>query len=222
MKKTPQESREGNQPPSNGAGINQSPSLSLRARPTASPQKRQSPQAPRTRLTPVAWLAHVDLSVEGWRAQGGRLGAASRSTNWWLGDWVRFGSARHGQRYDTASAVTGYDEQTLMNMVYVSARFEISRRRETVSWSHHAELAALEPELQEEWLNRAEQERFSVRTLRREVRQAQHPVAALASLTAETLAREPLAAASHNEMPTQCPRCGYALTVSAEVDRLAS
>ena len=53
-----------------------------------------------------------------------------------------------------ASRITGYDVQTLMNMVYVATRFESGRRRERLSWSHHAELAALEPPEQEEWLTR--------------------------------------------------------------------
>ena len=54
-----------------------------------------------------------------------------------------------------------------MNMVYVATRFEISRRRENLSWSHHAELAALDNEEQERWLNRASDHRLSVQDLRR-------------------------------------------------------
>ena len=53
-----------------------------------------------------------------------------------------------------------------MNMVYVATRFEAERRRERLSWSHHAELAALEPDDQEQWLTRAEEQRLSVRDLR--------------------------------------------------------
>ena len=38
-----------------------------------------------------------------------------------------------------------------MNMVYVASRFEVSRRREMLSWSHHAALAALDRDGQELW-----------------------------------------------------------------------
>ena len=44
----------------------------------------------------------------------------------------------YGERYELAAKVTGYDAQTLMNMFYVASRFEISRRREKLSFSRHA------------------------------------------------------------------------------------
>jgi hypothetical protein len=55
-------------------------------------------------------------------------------------------------------------------MVYVASRFEISRRRENLSWSHHAELAAYEPVQQERWLDHAESNRLSVLALRQALR----------------------------------------------------
>src|ERR1700752_2199864 len=76
------------------------------------------------------------------------------------------GNAKFGERYSRASKITGYDSQTLMNMVYVASRFSISRRRENLSWSHHAALAALPAEEQEEWLNQAVAEHWSVSDLR--------------------------------------------------------
>jgi hypothetical protein len=93
-----------------------------------------------TDLSPVAWVASGELAYDGWVRHGSRLGVAGRSSGWWIGDWVRYGAARYGQRYAVAARVTGYDDQTLMNMVYVATRFEISRRRENLSWSHRAEL----------------------------------------------------------------------------------
>jgi hypothetical protein len=68
-----------------------------------------------------------------------------------------------------AARITGYDDQTLMNMVYVATRFEVSRRREKLSWSHHAEVAALDREEQEWWLDRAGAGRLTVRGLRDEL-----------------------------------------------------
>jgi hypothetical protein len=126
-------------------------------------------------LGPVGWTAGADLSYDEWLRQGSRLGLAGRSAAWWIGDWVRYGTARYGSKYAAATRVTGYDRQTLMNMVYVSTRFQISRRRENLSWSHHAELAALDLEDQERWLNRATADRLSVRDLRQELLSVKQP-----------------------------------------------
>jgi hypothetical protein len=117
-------------------------------------------------LTHVAWIADRNLSYEEWLRMGSRLGATARGAGWWVGDWVRFGAARYGSKYTLAARVTGYDTQTLMNMVYVATRFQISRRRENLSWSHHAELASLDVDEQEDWLDHATEERLSVRDLR--------------------------------------------------------
>jgi len=105
-----------------------------------------------------------------WAAAGKRLGAAGRCVQWALGDWIRYGNSAFGERYARAARITGYDVQTLMNMVYVASRFEVSRRRETLSWSHHEAVASAEPEEQDYWLDKACAQRFSVSDLRLEVR----------------------------------------------------
>jgi hypothetical protein len=122
-------------------------------------------------LTTTSWSPHSELPVDEWVAQGRRLGAISRGVGWWIGDWLRYGNERFGERYVRAARITGYDVQTLMNMVYVASRFEGSRRREGLSFSHHAEVAALEPEARDRWLAHAETEGLSVRCLREELRQ---------------------------------------------------
>ncbi|MEA2420777.1 MAG: hypothetical protein QOE60_2983, partial [Thermoleophilaceae bacterium] len=91
---------------------------------------------------------------------------------WWIGDWLHYGNERFGERYVRAARITGYDVQTLMNQAYVASRFEISRRREKLSFSHHAEVAALPAAEQDRWLGRAERASLSVRALRSEVRRA--------------------------------------------------
>jgi len=90
--------------------------------------------------------------------------------NWWIGDWLRYGNAQFGERYRLAARLTGYDEQTLMNYVYVAAHVEPSRRRLGVSWSHHAEIAKLPATEQPAWLDRVVDNRHSVKDLRVELR----------------------------------------------------
>jgi hypothetical protein len=121
-------------------------------------------------LTGTAWFMHGQLSLRDWLGYGRRLGTIGRSVNWWIGDWLRYGNTCYGERYARAARATGYDTQSLMNMVYVASKFDPSRRRDSLSWSHHAELAALDEPDQERWLALAATHRMSVHSLRLELR----------------------------------------------------
>ncbi len=118
------------------------------------------------KVTNVSWSAPEALSFEQWVRDGRRLGMIGRGVGWWIGDWLRFGNARYGEKYARAAKITGYDVQTLMNMVYVASNIEPARRRETLSWSHHAELASLSRAEQDSWMDRADACRLSARDLR--------------------------------------------------------
>ena len=52
----------------------------------------------------------------------------------------------------------------------MAGRFELSRRRDTLSFGHHAEVAALPGPEQDFWLRKAEELSWSTMRLRREVR----------------------------------------------------
>jgi hypothetical protein len=132
-----------------------------------------------------------------WIEQGRWLGAVGRASGWWIGDWIRYGNRRYGEKYEEAANLTGYDSQSLMNMAYVASRYEPSRRREGLSFSHHAELAALPPADQELWLDRVEAGELSVRALRFELREARR--------------RTALRAARPSERDLRCPHCGHQL-----------
>jgi hypothetical protein len=120
-------------------------------------------------MTATSWCPRVSLTPAEWVRQGHCLGLVARASGWWIGDWIRYGNARYGEKYGAAARITGYDVQTLMNMAYVASKFEVSRRREKLSFSHHAELAALPADDQERWLGRAEHEGLSLRRLRAEL-----------------------------------------------------
>lgn len=166
-------------------------------------------------LTPVAWRARPDISFGDWVEHGRRLGVVGRSAGWWIGDWLGYGNAAYGERYARAARITGYDVQTLMNMVYIASRFDPSRRRENLSWSHHAEVAALTAEDQERLLGRAEAERLSVRCLREEMRRERRIAkVALHRAPAPEVGAEPAfasAADANGGVEAVCPHCGHAL-----------
>ena len=98
------------------------------------------------------------------------IGAYANATSWWLGDWLAFGRTKYGRRYKNAISATGLDYQTLRNYAVVARRFELSRRRDNLTFQHHAELCALRDDRQDYWLDRAAAGRWSRNELRRQLR----------------------------------------------------
>jgi hypothetical protein len=129
-------------------------------------------------LTLTSYRPPDGLTFEQWEEIGRTLSSIGKAVQWWIGDWIRYGEREYGEKYTQALDETGYDYQTLRNMVYVAERVDLSRRRDNLSWTHHAEIASLPPEQQEVWLNRAQSKELSTRELRaslREVKLASPP-----------------------------------------------
>jgi hypothetical protein len=154
----------------------------------------------------VCWAPRGDLDVGQWAEAGRRIGSVGRNVQWVLGDWIAYGNQRFGERYSRASKITGYDTQTLMNMVYVATHFPVSRRRENLSWSHHETLAALDPEEQDDWLDQADRHRWSVADLRTMLRVARKE-------RREAAAVEPGAEEARPPRVLSCPHCGQEIPI---------
>lgn len=152
--------------------------------------------------SPIGWTPPGGLDAGGWASAGRRLGAIGRCIQWLLGDWITYGNEKFGNRYAKASKITGYDTQSLMNMVYVASRFSISRRRENLSWSHHEALAALDLEEQEHWLDQAAEHRWSVSDLRMMLRMSRKEA------EAESTGSESPEDSDSPVSVVRCPRCG--------------
>lgn len=161
--------------------------------------------APNATLSSVGWLPTRDLNHPDWIAAGRRLGSIGRCSQWWVGDWLRYGTARWGEKYAEAAKITGYDPKSLRNIAYVASRYELSRRRDNLSWSHHAELAMLDPADQDAWLDRASHDRLSVSDLRTELRAHDRVVR---QRNADDSTGEEAATIT-------CPNCGHAVPISA-------
>jgi hypothetical protein len=121
-------------------------------------------------ISKVAWVPPADLGQAEWLSTGRRLGAIGRCSQWWIGDWIRFGTARWGEKYTEAARVTGYDVASLRNMAWVASQFDLSLRSDKLSWSHHVLLAPLERDEQARWIAQAVEQRLSVADLRLELR----------------------------------------------------
>jgi hypothetical protein len=179
------------------------PATSRRGQAASGMQRSPSPN--------VAWTPDQDLEHPEWVRWGRRLGAMSRVSNWWVGDWLQYGAAKWGEKYAEAARITGYDVKTLRNIAYVAKRFDLSRRRDKLTWSHHAEVAVLEPHEQERWLDRATVDQLSVADLRIELRGSQRASRSVADDGDEPEPRDA-------QVPSMtCPHCGKAIQLDPDV-----
>ncbi len=119
----------------------------------------------------------ADMAFSAWRALGEKLCGASRVVNWWIGDWWAFGGSRYGERAKAAAeGLFGRDFQALADCAMVSRKFETSRRREVLSFTHHREVASLPTAEADALLDQAEEQEWSTRELRQAVNQRRTPV----------------------------------------------
>jgi hypothetical protein len=170
--------------------------------PPARLDQRGPARRPASPISKVAWVPQRDLGQAEWFAAGRKLGAIGRCSQWWIGDWIRYGNSRWGEKYVEAARVTGYDVASLRNMAWVAAQFDSSLRSDKLSWSHHVLLAPLSTDEQRVWLERAIDARLSVADLRLELRASGHGNS-----------RGDRAAADRREQGEDvCPHCGHRLS----------
>ncbi len=131
--------------------------------------------SPRSRATRLGLTIKDDLPFESWTRIGMQVGTLADASAWWIGDWLIYGQKTYPDRYRSAIAATGFGYQTLRNYAWVASRFPLYRRRDSLSFGHHAELASLAEEEQELWLTRASSARWSRNELRSRLRNAGRP-----------------------------------------------
>jgi hypothetical protein len=107
------------------------------------------------KLTDTALILPEDMAFEDWLAYGQRLDRMSRAVMWWLGDWWAFGEHHYGERAKAVKFLP-WAFQTCRNAGSVARKFETSRRRDVLPWSHHECVAKLDADDQEDLLNRWE------------------------------------------------------------------
>lgn len=106
-----------------------------------------------------------------YEAVGEFIKRAHKASGFWLGDWLRYGEDRADWR-DRLSQVqdaTGLSEKTLKNVRAIAA-IDPSRRRDDLEFAIHDAVAALTPEDQGIWLERAHVNGWGVRELRMEIK----------------------------------------------------
>lgn len=161
-------------------------------------------------LTRAGWIPQDDIDLPAWVALGKRFGQMCRGVQWWIGDWLRYGTSRWGEKYTDAAKITGYDPGSLRNMSYLATEFDLSRRRDKLTWSHHAAVAGLAPAEQERWLDRAELVNLSVADLRLELR-APHRSRTLSGDDEPSSDKPAIGSNDRGVDEVICPVCGNVL-----------
>ena len=129
-------------------------------------------------ITETGWQPARHLTFPEWRNAGDQLLRVGRAWQWWVGDWILYGEQHHQDRYADALEQTGYEYSTISHVISVARRVDSTRRREELSWSHHAEVAPLPPDQQTEYLQRAVTEGLTLarfRAVLREVKGDREP-----------------------------------------------
>jgi hypothetical protein len=93
-----------------------------------------------------------------WQEIGHKLALAERSVAWWIGDWWICGDHRYGARARQCESWDLLRLETCMNYGSVCRAFPPSRRREALSFSHHAAVASLPAADADRLLDRCEKE----------------------------------------------------------------
>ena len=88
----------------------------------------------------------TDLTIDQWKDAGRELKRMEAAVQWWLGDWWAFGIDRgYGDRLalaDESGRVEGHSVKSLDNYGWVSGRYEVSTRVESLTFRHHLVAAA--------------------------------------------------------------------------------
>jgi hypothetical protein len=187
--------------------------------PRAGGRLRGQPQLGGRTLT-TAWIPSGELEQPEWAAVGRRFGTVARCSQWWIGDWIRYGIATWGEKYSEAARITGYDPGTLRNMAWVASQFDLSLRNDKLSWSHHALLAPLPVPDKRLWLERASVDRLSVADLRLALRDTlRQPKAEDVDLGEghPAAVHEPRSGPGERLGSVTCPHCGNAVPLEEAV-----
>jgi N6-adenosine-specific RNA methylase IME4 len=108
-----------------------------------------------------------ELTFDEWKAQGADLARVEKGVQWWVGDWWAFGQHHYGDRAKAcAEGLFGRSFGALRNAGSVARQFETSRRRDVLSYQHHAEVASLPPGEADAVLDEAEANGWSTREVR--------------------------------------------------------
>lgn len=124
------------------------------------------------KLTRTYWRPPKKLSIEEWRSCVAMFQYVEGAAQWWIGDSLIYGEKQPwGKMYAKVVDEMGIDYQTARNCKWIAENFQLSRRRDKLSWGHHGEVAGLNPKVADRLLDKAERDNLSVAKLRKLVKE---------------------------------------------------
>lgn len=116
--------------------------------------------------TPTGLIFATDTPIEVWGALTERMIRQSKRLHWAIADAINFGDAAYGEKYAQWVDETGLTVSTLNKIAWVGRKFPQDRRRESVDFTYHEQVAALEPEDQDAVLDAAEDQGLNTAEVR--------------------------------------------------------
>jgi len=131
-----------------------------------------SPQTT-TALSRTGWDLPANMTEADWKRAGQLLMEVNQARQWWLGDWWNACKWGDDRRKEICKQI-GVEYPTAKNAGWVSRKFEMSRRRDNLTFTHHHEAASIsDPAIQDQFLDwcLSGEKRKSVRDLREKVQE---------------------------------------------------
>lgn len=117
-------------------------------------------------ITSTSLVLPPTVTYDQCEALAAMLGQLHRTSAWLIGDLLNHTERVYGETYAQVAEATGLSKGALMNYASVCAHIPRSRRRASLPFSTHAEVAYLEPEEQEQWLKKALENKWTKAELR--------------------------------------------------------
>lgn len=117
-----------------------------------------------------------DIDYELWAEYGKAMRRVEGAIQWVIGDWLRFGEFKYGEKYAQATEAWLESEiPALKNYQWVANAYPRSERstRVDLSWTHFREAAATEEPLRSQLLDDANINKWSARDLKQAIRKHQ-------------------------------------------------
>lgn len=126
-------------------------------------------------LTRCGLIGEEEATQDEWEYLGVILRQLNVSIQWLIGDWLVYGQSRFPNDREEIARLLDLDLHTLDNYAWVARSVPYSLRKESLSFGHHALIAALPENEQSGWLEEAETHQWSVAALRSRIANQQKP-----------------------------------------------
>ena len=127
-------------------------------------------------LSQTGLVVHGDPTFAEWETCGTFLRQIEAASRWWMGDWLAYGETRSewGDKYEHECSVLKHGYSDIRTLKSLSKKFELSRRRDNLTWDHHAAVWGLPTDEQDRLLGLAEAQKWKRKDLRAAVREVRH------------------------------------------------